>query len=61
MNHSNNNFYDLSINGVKINITDISSNNFSQQSRFSRLHTSSENNNVFKNKLPPLYQYNKNK
>ena len=61
MNHSNNNFYDLSINGVKINITDISSNNFSQNRDFSRLHTSSENNNVFKNKLPPLYQYNKNK
>ena len=34
MNHSNNNFYDLSINGVKINITDISSNNFSQNRDF---------------------------
>ena len=61
MNHSNNNFYDLSVNGLKINITDISSNNFFQNRNFSSLHTSNRRNLRSRNLLPPLEEYNKNK
>lgn len=61
MNHSNNNFYDLSVNGLKINITDISSNNFFQNRNFSSLHTSNRRILRSRNLLPPLEEYNKNK
>lgn len=61
MNHTTN-ICDLSINGLKINITDISSNNFFQNRDFSPLHTSSNKKYNSNNYLPSIIERNnKNK
>ena len=52
------NICDLSINGIKINITDISSNNFFQNRNFSSLHTSSNKKYNYDNNLPPIIERN---